>query len=771
MAYIKKTAEDEQQQGTMNTLGTNQPMGQAAQETQNQAVNISGQQSSSVGQNQQPSNQPKKGVGSGQYTDVKKYIQANRGATQRLGQAATQDFQKKAESVGQAVQKKEQQLSDVIQQNRQSIEQAKQFGQNTLQSAQNQVDKDELQKQQEDYQKRIQSMQNVSDQTQNISQYQTDLDARKQALQGMQTQYDQSKQQVSQQQAEKQNLEQQFAQQGITDPDQHFASKKQQLEGYQQDPNHAINYKNDTYYQQLKQDVESYDKYKQLQDPTLANQTASQYNQFLQEQQGVQGLQNQLSTSQDQQALFARRQALENELGGLQEKMASAPEQVTDEDVQRYRSLVEGKERYDQVAYDQAREQVQADELNRMAQGVEKEDVRRQLLQQAFGKQGDYTRGEVALDDVLLKGSPEAAQQFVSGVQGSSQDLQEQLRNARRGSLQGIAGLRQGQAELQSTLGEGVQTSLQGLQDEIDRRVASGEGSKLDAIRNALSEGVITADQAQQLGIEKGRTYGVDVNEKLSDLSGLTTRGSVSSRSDLARAQALSRLAGMTEQSIFANPDTVGQMSEAEKSRLAEIQGDLSRGRRDYEQKTSDTDYNRYIQSGGIPEEMAYKAQNTELFNTQLQNLISSKGLNNINEQDLLNINRNMLQGAYGNNAYGAKWGLGNMPAAAGATSGQLAALDANQRQFAVEGTDVAVERQQELERQQSLDARRRVMEALSQPRTYSSQPNAVGMFGYQMYGLQEQVRDPANDRYQKRAYKTVNTGITDVLNKLRGIK
>ena len=106
---------------------------------------------------------------------------------------------------------------------------------------------------------------------------------------------------------------------------------------------------------------------------------------------------------------------------------------------------------------------MQADKLGRLSQGIEKEDVRRQLLQQAFGKSGDYTRGEVALDDLLLKGSPEAAQQLVQGVRGSAQSLQDQLRNARKSSLQGLAGLRADQSTLQKDLGEGVDTSLTGL--------------------------------------------------------------------------------------------------------------------------------------------------------------------------------------------------------------------------------------------------------------------------------------------------------------------
>lgn len=760
MAYIKNPADEEQQQGTMNTLGGNtSPQGtqQTSPEAQNTPINISGQQSASVGAGpSQPSTQAKKGVGSGQYTNVKKYIDANKGATSNLAQSATQDFTKRAQSVGQAVQKKQDQLNQGIQQNQQSLGQAKQFGQTTLNSAQNQQDMSELQKRQEEYQKRLQSLQNTQDRTNEIGQYQTDLDARKQALQGMQSQYttnqDTFKTATNDLNAARAKLDiPSYSTEGSQGYDWMFGGGDQQAaqiyqKKFELDLTKGRLAQNTEYggrrgrskqsdlntVARLEQELAPYFEFDKLNQQTLDSKqnVAKSYEDIINEQKALGGTESQLATAQDQQNLFARRQALEGELAGLTEKIQNAPSELTNEDVQRYRDLVEGRERYDQLSYDQAREQMQGDDLNKLAQGVEREDVRRQLLQQAFGKQGDYTRGEVALDDLLLKGSPEAAQALVQGVQGTSQSLQDQLRNARRMSLQGIAGLRQGQTELQNQLGEGATSAIQGLESEIDQRVASGEGTRLDAIRNALSEGVISAEQAQLLGIEQGRTYGVDLGQQLSDLSGVATRGNVSSRSDLARAQALSRLAGMTEQSIFVNPDTVGQMSEAEKFRLAEIQGELARGRRDYEQTASDAAYNAAIARGGSGDERNYKTQNTNVFNQQLQNLINQKGTENITEQDLQNINNNMLLGRYGNYAYGAKWGLGDTIAATSGTQAQLDAMKQNQRQFAVEGADVAAERQSEVQRQQQLEARRRIMEALAQ--TGITANAAHGLFGHQ---------------------------------------
>lgn len=137
MAYIPE--DDENTQGSsmnvlanqqdQNAMQTTQPAGQQGD------VNVSGGQTSTITPGQPQQSQPQQNQqtrrsqpkGSGMFTDIRKYIKANQGAGQRIGQAATKQFQGQSGQVAQQVQQQRQKLQQQIQANQQGMQQAQQF--------------------------------------------------------------------------------------------------------------------------------------------------------------------------------------------------------------------------------------------------------------------------------------------------------------------------------------------------------------------------------------------------------------------------------------------------------------------------------------------------------------------------------------------------------------------------------------------------------------------------------------------------------------------
>lgn len=744
MAIIKRPEDDQTQGGTMNVLGPESTQsGNMQSEAQNQGVNISGQSSATAGspQGQQASNQPKKGVGSGQAPMYQKYVQANKGQAGRMASAAAQNFGQQAGSVAQAIQQKRDKFSEQVAANRAGIEQAKQFGQQAVRSATQAEDMQDLQRQQQDLQARRASLGQIQEG-------------------GYQQQIQQQQQQVQQMEAERARQEQ--LQQQMRDYEQQIGTLSNQqadllgVEDYQSGGRRSRTWyrtdfggssrNRDEAIQQGQQAAQllaeqGQSAIAQGYTPTAEQQEAMDYlaqrndlGRQIAEARAAQGelgfdanFLNQyqaqraeqmadLSELQNLQKAYERGGQLDTELSELQARMENAPETLTDEDVDRFRRLAEGRERYDQLAFNVAQQQRETEDIAGLARDVERGEARRRILRDALAGGSEYTRGESALDEAIIQSDPEARERLVQEVQQTGRGLEEQLRGARRSSLQEMGELQRDNRQLIETLNTQVDEGTQAIKSELDRRVETGEGTYLDALRNAVAEGTVSAEQAEQLGLSGGSLYGADLQGRLEDLSGLATRESVASRSELARAQALARLAGQSQQDIFASPDTVGQMSEAERGRLLEARGDVEAARRAYQSDlgAKQAAYNAALRGAsreGDRSIQSYISGNTQQMLAEAQKRIAQKGLEGLSRGDLNAINeRRMYQGS-GH----AAWGVGDTDKALAQLQAEQALREQGREGgLLVEGTDIAQQAASQRQADLSRAARMQALDLLT---------------------------------------------------------
>lgn len=135
MAYIPTTEEQEKQQQEqgMNILA--QPgMAQTPSQSE-QTPPAQTQTGGAIIQTGQQTSRPKQPTGSGLFTNLKKYVSANRGAGQNIGGAIQQQTGEQAQSIAQNIAQQKQQLSQKVQEGQQKIQGAQQFGQQALQQA------------------------------------------------------------------------------------------------------------------------------------------------------------------------------------------------------------------------------------------------------------------------------------------------------------------------------------------------------------------------------------------------------------------------------------------------------------------------------------------------------------------------------------------------------------------------------------------------------------------------------------------------------------
>lgn len=128
MAYLQQNPENTEEEKTgMNTLGDDTQGGQnISSQPQNVPSNASGASLQAGGQpaaqsGSQAQSQPSKRASSGMFTNIRKYIDANRGAGQKIGGAITKDLSKQASDVGKQVQRQKQKYESNIQQQRERM--------------------------------------------------------------------------------------------------------------------------------------------------------------------------------------------------------------------------------------------------------------------------------------------------------------------------------------------------------------------------------------------------------------------------------------------------------------------------------------------------------------------------------------------------------------------------------------------------------------------------------------------------------------------------
>ena len=572
MAFIKKDQED--QQSSLNVLGS-----QGANQTQDMPsqsesgdLSQASAQGATIGQTGQQAQQQapasSKRASSGMFSNIRKYIDRNKPGAQRIGQNITQRFEKRADDVGQAINKQKTDFMSRVEANRGRLGQAQQFGQQTVQTATQQESQPMLQQQATDLQERADRfapmqdqgyLQNIQQTQQNIEQFQPEVESAQQSLQQAQQLQQQRQQELDNLQG---NLYDRFnvgvGQQFTNQQGQLTQTKENDLDQYlnQQIENTLAN--NSFAGDPRSQLVSDYERYKSLQ-AQIPELTTDQQTQLDQKQIQAGNLENQLQEYRELDRMYNNKQQIENELAVLQDRMDNAPEQLTESDIERFNNLRTGKERFDQAILNLTQQSRETDILKRQAEDATTAQGRLALLREAFGKRGDYTRGESALDNLLISSDPQTRDNLLQSLASGSKDLSANLRESQRTGLVEQDRMRQEQEAFQQSLGEQVGTAQTALEESLQEKVQSGEGSYVKQLSDALaSGGGLSAEQMDMLGLTGKEIFNVDPNTLLQqyDPSQYSIQD-VADLTDVARAQALARLEGKDQQTLLANIDEI----------------------------------------------------------------------------------------------------------------------------------------------------------------------------------------------------------------------
>lgn len=143
MAFIPQEDEDSQESG-MNVLATaGQPQTQQLQQNNQQDQQITSGAPTTIGAGQTPlgsqtapaSSGTRKQKGSGMFTDVRKYIQANKPAAQNISGAITGKAGQQAQQIRSQIENQQKKFQQSLAQNQANLQQSRQFAQEAVQKA------------------------------------------------------------------------------------------------------------------------------------------------------------------------------------------------------------------------------------------------------------------------------------------------------------------------------------------------------------------------------------------------------------------------------------------------------------------------------------------------------------------------------------------------------------------------------------------------------------------------------------------------------------
>jgi len=596
MAYIPK--EDDNEESGMDILA---PQSNATQQNnqpqaQNQDLNVSGAQSATVGNTntqtapKAPSGASKK-ASSGMFTNIQKYINQNKAGAQNMSQNIQKNTGMQNQNVQNAISKQKNDFMSRVESNRNRIQGAQNFGQQTIQQAQIQESTPMLQQQQSDTQQRYDQFNpNLTDQTANINQNKQNQATEQIAYDQSQQAYNQAQQNFNQQ---AQNFGQQLnqpvqsgeqmtynrfqegvrvtptyfdneqVQQGLASGDQNMIQAVDQSLQQDQTRVNQIN-------EQLQLGTGNPGLIDELNTLTGRLDSFQQYRQSLNAQQEAQGqnqtqrgkldqLQDEYNRAQEQQRLFQNKNQLQTEMAAIQEKIDNASQELTQDDIQRFNDLRTGVERFDDAILNLTTQQRESDELSSSAELSNTSEGRRNLLRQNFGQQGGYTSGQATLDNLILSGNKEASSSLVQGLRDQAQNTQRMLKDAFEQGRISQDELRLGTENLQKELQQGLDTANETLQQDLESRVQSGEGSYIKELQDKLQSGQgLSAQDREILGITGEERYNLDPATLLNEYD--PTQYSiqdVANLTDVARAQALARLSGKDNQEMFLNENEI----------------------------------------------------------------------------------------------------------------------------------------------------------------------------------------------------------------------
>jgi len=541
--------------GQSATIGTNQ----AQQTSQNQS--------------QAPKGAPKK-ASSGMFTNIRKYIDRNKPGAQRMSGKLQSNVSQQNQNIQQAVQKQQSDFMSRVNQNRQRMQEAQQFGQQTLQSAQTQESMPQLQQQQQGLQQRVDQFGNVADQTQNITQTQGQIAQQQGVYDQAQQAYNQAQQAFQQSaqglipvlnqiqsgtntnynrfgnitsqtptyysQDQLQSMAMAGDQQVLDSVNQAMMAEQQrvqELQMMQNDPQAAL---------ELQEAQNRLNTFQQYRD-NLAAQTSAQQAQAS-ELQRLQGFQETLGRTQEEQRLFQNKQQLQGELAEIQSRIENAPQSLTEDDITRFNQLRTGIERFDDAILNLAEQRRGVEDLMGQARSLETSQGRRDLMRQEFGRQGGYTSGQAALDNLILTGDREAMRSLVENSRLQAQQAQDTLQAAFEQGRITQDEMARGTRQIQRDLQTGVEQAQSALQQGLENRARTGEGTFIRELQDKVASGQgLSAEDMAILGITGEQRFSQDPAQLLRNMQIDPEQFSVrdvANLTDVARADALARLSG-----------------------------------------------------------------------------------------------------------------------------------------------------------------------------------------------------------------------------------
>jgi hypothetical protein len=134
MAYIKDEDQEQAQTG-MNVISPAPETGTTPVPVPQQGTTTAPTTTAAPTKAPASATKPKKTAGSGMFTNIRRYIEANKPATQKMTQNVIGKVEQEAGQVGQALEQKQQAYQQQLRQNQQNLQQAQQFGTEMLQRA------------------------------------------------------------------------------------------------------------------------------------------------------------------------------------------------------------------------------------------------------------------------------------------------------------------------------------------------------------------------------------------------------------------------------------------------------------------------------------------------------------------------------------------------------------------------------------------------------------------------------------------------------------
>lgn len=340
-------------------------------------------------------------------------------------------------------------------------------------------------------------------------------------------------------------------------------------------------------------------------------------------------------------------QAFQNAQSALQQAQGLTGEaQLSEDQVRAYQNALNQKQVGDQLNLSGAQQAMR--DFSQSTQAAQSGN-KAQLLRQTFGKQGQYTGGQSALDELILGADKQASANIVDTAKQAVEQQQSAISQAQREALRSLGEVnteRQAGKEALTTQAEDAYTGLgQTIQDRLNELPTD--------LREQFQSGQLSQEAIDALGLTDNKLYGLDPLQYLKQASA----SSVATQDELARANALAQLRGQ-EQDIILDPSAVGQEDayglEALRNAAAERQQAYESGISDYEAQQqdikalSDYIYGNTNTVGGVGKD-AFGLANAGIgFNQilnnqrgiQLKNLLSQAG---VSEKDFMDIARTRL--------------------------------------------------------------------------------------------------------------------------------